>query len=72
MRLNSASFKSSQKHPFSDNKLTIFFISERCIFSVTLSMFSGISSAGVALEPSIIKITCCTCSSVTYWKENFL
>ena len=50
----------------------IFVISERCISTVTLSMSAGMSPTGVALEPSILKITCRSCSSVTCWKENFL
>ena len=50
----------------------IFVISERCISSVILNMYAGISLLGVALEPSIVKITCGTCSSVTCWKESFL
>ena len=50
----------------------IFAISDRCISSVTLSMSAGTSHTGLALEPSILKITCRTCSSVTCWKENFL
>ena len=36
----------------------IFTISDRCISSATLSMSAGISHTGVALEPSILKITC--------------
>ena len=63
--LTSASFKSSRKHLFSNDKLMIFVISERCISSVTLSMSAGMSPTGGALEPSILKLTCCTCSSVT-------
>ena len=54
------------------NKTLMFVISERCISSVTLSMSARMSSTGVALEPSILKITCRTCSSITCWKENFL
>ena len=49
----SASFKSSGKHPFSNDKLMIFVISERCISSVTLSMSAGMSPTSVALKPSI-------------------
>ena len=43
----------------------IFDISERCISSVTLRMPARMSPTGVALEPSILKITCLTCSSVS-------
>ena len=68
----STSFKSSGKHPFSNEKLMIFVISDRCISSATLNMSAGMSPTGLALEPSILKITCRTCSSVTCWKENFL
>ena len=50
----------------------IFVISERYISSVTLSMSAGMSPTGVALEPSLLKIICHTCSYVTCWKENFL
>ena len=68
----SASFKSCGKHPFSNDKLMNFVISRRCISGVILTMSAGMSPTGVALEPSILKITCRTCSSVTCWKENFL
>ena len=70
--LNSASFNSSGKHPFSDDKLMNFVISEKCISSVTLSMSAGMFPTALALEPSILKTTCRTCSSVICWKENFL
>ena len=61
------SFKSSGKYPFSNKKLTVFVISERCISSATLSMSVGISPTGVA---SILKITCRTCYSVTYLERK--
>ena len=48
----SAGFKWPGKHSFSKVKLMIFVISERCISSVTLSMSTGMSPTGVALEPS--------------------
>ena len=69
--LTVVSLLSSGKHPFSNEKLLIFVISERCISNVTLSMSSGRSTSRVTLESSILKIICCTCSSITCWKENF-
>ena len=53
MDLTSESLKLSEKHQFSNNKLTIFVVSGRCVSSVALSMSAGISPTGVTLEPSI-------------------
>ena len=51
--LTSESFKLSGKHQFSNDKLTIFVVIGRCVFSVTWSMSAGMSHTGVTLEPSI-------------------
>ena len=72
MGLASTSFKSSGKHAFSNDKLMILVISERSISSITLRISARMSPTVVALEPSILKITYRTCSSVTCWEENFL
>ena len=45
--LTSASFKSSGKHPFSNDKLMIFVVSGRCVSSVTLRMSAGMFPTGV-------------------------
>ena len=50
----------------------ILVISERSVSSITLKMSARMSPTGVALEPSILKVTYRTCSSVTCWEENFL
>ena len=52
--LSSASFKLPGKHPFSNDKLMIFVIRERCLSSVTLSMSAGMSATDVTLESSIL------------------
>ena len=46
-----------------------FVINERCISSLISSIIAEISSTSVALEPSILKITCRTCFTVTCLKE---
>ena len=69
--LTSASFKSSGKHPSSKDTLMIFVIIDSCIPSVTLSMSGGMFPTGVALETSILKITCRRCCFITCWKKTF-
>ena len=44
----------SRKYQFSNEKLTIFVISERWISSVTLTMSAGISPTGVASFSNLI------------------
>ena len=68
--LTSAAFKSSGKQPFPKDKLMFFVRIEAWISIVDFNIPAGVSLTGVDFEPSNLKISCRTSTSLTSGKEK--